>query len=159
VSERIPRRLRLQNVDPGSLGGKLPSTEKSMYRATTRAVQVTVEANYLEEESSPGEGRFFWAYTIEIVNLGTRAVQLRSRYWRITDASGRVEEVRGLGVVGKQPKIEPGESFQYTSGCPLPTPSGIMVGTYQMESEDGDMFVVEIPAFSLDLPNTKRVLN
>ena len=130
-----------------------------MYRATTRAIQVTVEPNFLEDESSPAERRYFWAYTIEIVNLGNQIVQLRSRYWRITDASGRVEEVRGMGVVGKQPTLKPGESFQYTSGCPLPTPSGIMVGTYQMQTEAGDLFVVDIPAFSLDLPNTKRVLN
>lgn len=130
-----------------------------MYRATTRAIQVTVEPSFLEEESAPAEGRFFWAYTVEIVNLGTEIVQLRSRYWRITDASGKTEEVRGLGVVGKQPKLNPGASFQYTSGCPLPTPSGIMEGTYQMQAEDGEFFVVAIPAFSLDLPGIKKVVN
>jgi ApaG protein len=130
-----------------------------MYRATTRAIQITVEPNFLEDESAPGDGRFFWAYTIEIVNLGTEVVQLRSRYWRITDATGKTEEVRGMGVIGKQPTLKPGESFQYTSGCPLPTPSGFMVGSYQMQTEGGDLFVVDIPAFSLDLPNARRVLN
>jgi ApaG protein len=130
-----------------------------MYRSTTRAIQISVEPSYLEAESAPGEGRFFWAYTIEIANLGEETVQLRSRFWRITDAAGRTEEVRGPGVIGKQPTLRPGETFRYTSGCPLPTSSGFMVGTYQMQTDTGEMFIVDIPAFSLDMPGPKRVLN
>lgn len=131
-----------------------------MYQATTRDIRVKVEPSFLEEESNPEENRYFWAYTIEVSNLGLDTVQLRSRYWRITDASGKVEEVRGPGVVGKQPTLKPGETFTYTSGCPLTTPSGIMVGTYHMQSTGtGEMFIVDIPAFSLDRPGTRRVVN
>jgi ApaG protein len=130
-----------------------------MYRKTTRAIQVTVEPSFVETESSPEEGRYFWAYKIEISNLGKEVVQLKSRHWRITDANGRVEEVRGTGVVGKQPVLKPGETFAYTSGCPLTTPSGIMVGTYQMETERGEMFAIAIPAFSLDVPDAPRTMN
>jgi ApaG protein len=128
-----------------------------MYRAVTKAIQVTVEPSFVEAES--GGGRWFWAYTIEIANLGSEVVQLRSRHWRITDANGRTEEVRGAGVVGKQPVLKPGETFSYTSGCPLPTPSGIMVGTYQMQNETGETFSIAIPAFSLDLPDARRTVN
>ena len=130
-----------------------------MYRASTRAIQVTVEPSFLESESAPAEDRYFWAYTIEIVNLGQEIVQLRSRFWRITDARGRIEEVRGPGVVGKQPVLRPGDRFRYTSGCPLATPSGFMVGSYQMQTERGELFLVDIPAFSLDMPSRGRVLN
>jgi ApaG protein len=130
-----------------------------MYRATTQGVRVTVEPHFLEERSSPEEGRFFWAYTVQIENTDKRTVQLRSRYWRITDEQGRVEEVRGAGVVGEEPVLEPGAMFTYTSGCPLTTPSGIMAGWYQMERDDGSLFNVEIPAFSLDSPLGKRALN
>jgi len=130
-----------------------------MYRATTRAIQVTVEPNFVDEESSPSESRYFWAYKIEIANLGQEVVRLRSRHWHITDGNGRVEEVRGAGVVGKQPVLKPGETFAYTSGCPLTTPSGIMVGTYQMQNERGETFSIDIPAFSLDLPHARRTVN
>ena len=130
-----------------------------MYRETTRAIQVTVEPSFVEAESSPEEGHYFWAYKIEIANLGQEVVRLRSRHWRITDANGRVEEVRGAGVVGKQPLLKPGESFAYTSGCPLATSSGIMVGTYQMQAENGELFSIAIPAFSLDLPDVPRTMN
>ena len=130
-----------------------------MYRATTHAIQVTVEPTFVEAESSADDGRYFWAYSIEIANLGEEVVQLRSRHWRITDANGRTEEVRGAGVVGKQPVLKPGETFSYTSGCPLPTPSGIMVGTYQMENQKGERFSIAIPAFSLDLPDAQRTVN
>ena len=128
-----------------------------MYRATTRSIQVTVEPSFVESES--GEGRYFWAYKIEIVNLGKEAVRLRSRHWRITDGNGRTEEVKGAGVVGKQPTLKPGETFSYTSGCPLSTTSGIMVGTYQMQDEKGEIFSIAIPAFSLDLPDARRSVN
>ncbi len=130
-----------------------------MYKAITRSIQVTVSPAYVEEQSSPADSRYFWSYTIEIVNLGLDVVQLRSRLWHITDANGRTEEVRGSGVVGKQPVLKPGESFEYTSGCPLSTPSGIMVGSYQMQTEAGEMFLVDIPAFSLDLPGGRRVMH
>lgn len=128
-----------------------------MYRATTRLIQVTVEPSFVESES--GDGRYFWAYTIEIANQGPEVVQLRSRHWRITDGNGKTEEVRGAGVVGKQPVLKPGETFSYTSGCPLSTPSGIMVGDYQMQNDRGESFSIAIPAFSLDLPDAKRTMN
>jgi ApaG protein len=129
-----------------------------MYRAVTRDIRVTVTPHYLADRSSPADGRFFWAYTIEIVNLGDVTVQLRSRHWRITDAHGNRQEVKGPGVVGEQPVLKPGERFEYTSGVPLATPTGTMAGTYQMVSE-GETFDVEIPAFSLDSPHGRRVLH
>ena len=130
-----------------------------MYEATTSGVRIRVEPSFLEDQSAPEENLYFWAYTIEIANVGERTVQLRSRHWRITDANGRTEEVRGPGVVGKTPVLKAGESFRYTSGCPLSTPSGIMVGTYQMEGPGGGMFDVRIPAFSLDSPHQPVRLN
>lgn len=130
-----------------------------MYETTTRSIQVTVEPTFVEAESSPDDSRYFWAYAVEITNNGDEVVQLHSRYWRITDAYGRTEEVRGEGVVGEQPVLRPGEVFSYTSGCPLTTPSGIMVGSYQMQNDKGDVFSIAIPAFSLDLPDTQRTVN
>jgi ApaG protein len=130
-----------------------------MYRAVTRGIQVTVVPRFLDDRSSPEDGRFFWAYTIEIVNLGSVTVQLKTRHWRITDGQGHVQEVRGPGVVGEQPVLKPGERFEYTSGVPLSTPTGLMAGTYQMVTEAGDRFDVEVPAFSLDSPHTTRVLH
>ena len=129
-----------------------------MYEAETQGVVVRVVTSYLPEQSDPPE-RYIWAYMIEIENTGRRAVQLISRHWIITDALGRVEEVEGPGVVGEQPVIAPGESYQYTSGCPLPTPSGSMAGTYHMRVEGGGAFEAEIPAFSLDLPGQRRTVN
>jgi ApaG protein len=107
----------------------------------------------------PQSGRYFWSYTIEIANLGEETVTLLSRYWKITDGNGKIQEVRGEGVVGEQPTIGPGSSFTYTSGCPLETPQGIMVGTYVMEGPGGELFTVDIPAFSLDMPTAQRVLH
>jgi len=130
-----------------------------MYRATTRSIRVTVEPQFLDDRSSPELNRYFWAYTVEIANLGKEQVQLRSRFWRITDARGHVEEVRGPGVVGEEPVLKPGEAFTYTSGCPLTTPSGIMAGWYQMELAGGGEFNVEVPAFSLDSPYQARLVN
>jgi ApaG protein len=130
-----------------------------MYRATTRNVQITVTPEYSSDRSSPGEDEYFWAYTIEILNLGEDAVQLISRHWKITDAAGRTEEVMGAGVVGKQPLLRKGERFEYTSGVPLKTPSGLMSGTYQMVTDLGDRFDAEVPAFSLDAPQAKRVVH
>jgi len=130
-----------------------------MYRAVTRGIRVTVMPQYLADRSSPEDERFFWAYKIEIANLGTVTVQLRSRHWKITDGHGNLQEVRGPGVVGEQPTLKPGERFEYTSGVPLPTPTGMMTGSYQMVGENGENFDVEIPAFSLDSPHSKRVLH
>jgi ApaG protein len=130
-----------------------------MYSATTRSITVTVKPVFLEDQSSPRDNHYVWAYHVRIENRGNATVQLRSRYWHITDARGHVQEVRGAGVVGEQPVLKPGEAFEYTSGTPLPTPSGIMTGTYQMESEGGGAFDVEIPAFSLDSPHQANRLN
>jgi ApaG protein len=130
-----------------------------MYRALTRGIEVTVTPRFIPDRSSPQEGLYFWAYTIEIANRGGEAVQLKTRHWRITDALGRMQEVRGAGVVGEEPVLEPGESFEYTSGVPLPTPSGFMVGSYGMVSARGEQFDIEVPAFSLDAPDADRVIN
>jgi ApaG protein len=130
-----------------------------MYTAVSNKIKVTVRPKYLVEQSEPDEGRYFWSYTIEIANVGDTIVQLTHRHWQITDANGAREEVRGPGVVGEQPKLKPGDAFTYTSGCPLRTPSGIMVGTYRMVDESGEAFDVAIPAFSLDSPHVKRMLN
>jgi ApaG protein len=130
-----------------------------MYSETTRSIKVTVKPIYLEDQSSPVENHYVWAYHVRIENCGGETVQLRSRYWRITDGRGQVQEVRGPGVVGEQPVLGPGEAFEYTSGTPLPTPSGIMVGAYQMETRGGGSFSVRIPAFSLDSPHQPVRLN
>lgn len=130
-----------------------------MYTATTGSISVSVEPEYLADRSDPAQGRFFWAYTIEITNNGPTPVQIIARHWVITDQTGKREDVRGLGVVGEQPVIEPGAAFTYTSGCPLPTPSGTMVGTYQAIGANGETFSVAIPAFSLDMPGIRRVLH
>lgn len=130
-----------------------------MYSATTREIKITVRTAYLDEQSAPADSHFVWAYHIRIDNLGSETVQLLSRHWRITDAKGEVHEVRGPGVVGEQPVLEPGDYFEYTSGTPLSTPSGIMAGTYQMENERGERFDVKVPAFSLDSPYQPVRLN
>jgi ApaG protein len=133
--------------------------EATMYRIVTREIEVTVTPRFLPERSSPENSYFFWAYTIGIANRGEETVQLKTRHWRITDALGRLQEVRGAGVVGEEPELAPGESFEYTSGVPLPTPSGFMVGSYGMVTRRGERFDIEIPAFSLDSPNAKRTIN
>ena len=130
-----------------------------MYRATTRQIEVKVTPEFLPERSSREEGYFFWAYTIEIRNRGAETVQLKTRHWRITDALGRVQEVNGAGVVGEEPVLAPGGHYEYTSGVPLPTPSGIMAGRYGMVSDGGEAFEIEIPAFSLDAPGAGRTVN
>jgi ApaG protein len=130
-----------------------------MYKAVTRGIQVTVRPEFLEQESTPRQGRFFWAYTVEIANLGIETVQLKTRHWRIIDGDGKLQEVRGPGVVGEEPVLKPGESFTYTSGCPLSTPHGSMSGEYQMHTQDGESFPVTIPAFPLDSPHAKRVVH
>ncbi|WP_112663813.1 Co2+/Mg2+ efflux protein ApaG [Microvirga flavescens] len=130
-----------------------------MYKAITRGISVMVTPRFMPEESSPEEGRYFFAYTVEIINTGLERVQLRSRYWKIIDQYGRIQEVRGAGVVGEQPVLGPGESYNYTSGCPLPTPSGTMQGSYVMETSSGESFNAEIPAFSLDSPHIKKTVH
>ena len=130
-----------------------------MYRAVTRSIEVVVTPRFVADKSSPEDNYFFWAYTIAITNNGTDTVQLKTRHWRITDASGRRQEVRGPGVVGEQPVLNPGQSFEYTSSCPLATSSGLMVGDYEMETQAGETFLIRIPAFSLDSPQGTRRLN
>ena len=130
-----------------------------MYETVTRDICVAVEPHFLADQSQPDQNRYVWAYRVTIRNDGGRTVQLRSRYWRITDGAGRVQEVRGDGVVGKQPRLAPGESFQYTSGTPLPTPSGFMTGTYQMQTGEGEEFDIDIPTFSLDSPHQSPIVH
>lgn len=130
-----------------------------MYSAVTRNISVTVQPFYLADQSDPGQGRYVWGYRVTIDNQSDHRVKLLSRYWHITDGAGKIEVVRGAGVVGEQPELDPGDSYQYTSGCPLSTPSGIMVGRYTMRNARDEMFDVDIPAFSLDLPGTKRTVN
>jgi ApaG protein len=132
---------------------------KEPYRAVTRQIEVKVVPRFMPERSSPENGYFFWAYTITLTNLGGETVQLKTRHWRITDAQGRLQEVRGEGVVGEQPVLKPGENFEYTSGVPLPTASGFMTGTYGMVSVAGETFDIEIPAFSLDTTQQGRTIN
>ncbi|SDD81539.1 Co2+/Mg2+ efflux protein ApaG [Rhodospira trueperi] len=125
-----------------------------MYSSTTRDIHVTVRPLFLEDQSEPDEGHFVWAYQVVIGNEGANAVQLMRRHWVITDANGSMRDVEGAGVVGAQPVLHPGEVFEYTSGCPLTTPSGFMRGSYTMRwVETGEVFQVEIPAFSLDSPH------
>jgi ApaG protein len=123
-----------------------------MYSETTRSIKVTVRPMYLDQHSSPAENHYVWAYHVRIENEGGETVQLRNRHWQITDELGRLQEVRGPGVVGEQPVLQPGQSFEYTSSCPLTTPSGFMVGDYEMETPAGEKFLIRVPAFSLDTP-------
>ncbi|MDX2112141.1 MAG: Co2+/Mg2+ efflux protein ApaG [Alphaproteobacteria bacterium] len=127
-----------------------------MYSKTTNHIKITVIPMYLAEQSNPAEFHYVWAYTIQIENLGQDKVQLLNRHWRITDGHGALQEVRGPGVVGEQPLLEPGDHFQYTSGVALKTNSGIMTGTYEMINDQDQIFLVEIPAFSLDSPEQVR---
>ncbi|PLW75787.1 Co2+/Mg2+ efflux protein ApaG [Cohaesibacter celericrescens] len=129
------------------------------YKAITGTVQVVVKPEYQPHRSVPNTGQHVWAYHVEICNLGQSDIQLRSRYWRIIDAHGRVQEVRGRGVVGEEPLIEAGDCYSYSSGCPLDTDSGIMSGHFEMEADDGHKFEVTIPTFSLDIPDRTIILN
>ena len=130
-----------------------------MYERVSRSIKVVVQPQYLDGQSKPEEDHFVWAYTITVENHGRETVTLRTRYWKITDATGKVQEVRGAGVVGETPTLKPGDSFTYTSGCPLKTPSGFMVGAYQMQNAAGELFNVEIPPFSLDSPHDRHAIN
>ncbi len=129
------------------------------YARTTREITVSVDPIFLDDESDPDSGLFFWAYHVVIRNNGEDTVQVISRYWRITNAQGALHEVRGEGVVGEQPVLGPGDAFEYTSGTPLSTPSGIMGGSYQVTSSGGDAFEIDIPTFSLDSPYQGRTVN
>lgn len=129
------------------------------YEAETEGVVVRVVPAFLEEESSPEDNRFIWAYHVEIENRGRRTLQLMTRHWYITDRDGCVQEVNGSGVVGQNPVLRPGARFEYTSGCPLNAPSGMMRGAYRLEDENGDMLEARIPLFALDSPYDKRAPN
>ena len=130
-----------------------------MYRAVTRNIEVVVTPRFVADRSSPENNYFFWAYTISITNKGTETVQLKTRHWRITDAHGRRQEVRGAGVIGEEPVLKAGEAFEYTSGVPLQTSSGFMTGSYGMVTVGGEHFDVDIPVFSLDSSEAKRTIN
>jgi ApaG protein len=130
-----------------------------MYQETTRGIEVTVEPYYLAEQSDPADSRYVWGYRIVIANNSAATVKLMNRYWHITDENGQIDEVTGPGVVGEQPVLGPGDTYEYNSGCPLDTPSGMMFGHYQMLADSGEMFDVAIPAFSLDAPGLQRTLN
>ncbi|WBV42628.1 Co2+/Mg2+ efflux protein ApaG [Pseudoroseomonas cervicalis] len=135
-------------------------SQPPLFTATTQDIRVSVRAFFLEDQSNPEQSHFVWAYRVTIENLGQRTVQLLRRSWQITDAQGRMQQVHGPGVVGEQPVLEPGESFEYTSGTPLSTPSGFMRGTYHMvETASGEAFDIAIPAFSLDSPHQTGALH
>jgi ApaG protein len=133
--------------------------DRTPYTATTRGIVVSVEPTYLDARSSPDDSQYFWAYRVIIENQGRETVQLLNRHWMISNSRGELTEVKGPGVVGEQPVLKPGERHEYTSGAPLDTPSGMMGGSYQMESETGERFDIEIPTFSLDLPDHGVLLN
>ncbi len=131
-----------------------------MYEQETAGIVVRVEPHFLTEESAPDQGRFVWAYTVEIENCGPDAVQLVSRFWRITDENGLTQEVRGPGVIGQQPVIGPGQSFRYSSAAPLAAPSGMMMGAYSMlRLDNGQPFDIAVPLFALDSPHQSRLVN
>ncbi len=123
-----------------------------MFTKTTHNIKITATPQFLAEHSEPSDSHYVWAYTIELENYSDTPVQLMNRHWKITDASGLTQEVRGAGVVGEQPVLKPGEAYQYTSGTALATASGLMLGEYEMTTPDGVHFEVEVPAFSLDSP-------
>ena len=127
--------------------------DRKAYKAITRGIAVSVVPTYLEADSSPSNSQYLWAYRVTIENQGRETVQLLSRHWMITNARGELTQVKGSGVIGQQPFLKPGESHAYSSGALLNTPSGMMAGSYQMESDSGERFDVEIPTVSLDAPN------
>ena len=134
-----------------------PTVAEPTSSALTDGIRVRVQSLYLPDQSSPRDDRYVFAYTITISNESPRTAQLRTRHWIITDGRGSIEEVRGDGVVGEQPKLAPGQTFQYTSGCVLTTPIGTMQGTYRMWRDDGSYFDAVIAPFSLALPASQRV--
>ena len=130
-----------------------------MYQTSTRSIVVSVEPFFVEQQSKPEERRWMFGYRVSIENQGETAVQLLTRHWQITDADGRTLDVRGDGVVGEQPRIEPGQRFEYTSGTPLATSTGMMLGSYRMTTDQGDEFDVVIPPFSLDAPGVSTTVH
>ncbi len=128
----------------------------NIFSKTTQDIKVSVIPAYLEEQSEPQDHVYVWAYTVQVENLSDQQVQLVNRYWRITDAMGQVQEVRGAGVVGEQPVLKPGEGFRYTSGTSLPTSSGLMMGEYEMKGASGEYFPIVVPPFSLDSPHQSQ---
>ncbi|HEY3638399.1 MAG TPA: Co2+/Mg2+ efflux protein ApaG [Rhizomicrobium sp.] len=136
-----------------------PRKHTYVYERTTGNIRVAVKPAYLDDQSDPSESRYVWSYAVTIENLGTESVQVISRYWHITDARGHVQEVRGPGVVGEQPVLEAGQAFEYSSGCPLPTPSGAMVGRYQLRSASGESLEADIPMFLLESPYERRQIH
>ncbi len=130
-----------------------------MYSEITNNIKISVDPTFLDDQSDPGDFHFVWAYHIRIENQGDQTVQLLRRHWHITDSNGQVQEVRGEGVVGEQPVLQPGEAYEYTSGTPLSTPSGFMAGSYQMKGSRGETFNVTVPAFSLDSPHDLNLVN
>ena len=130
-----------------------------MFTKTTNSINITVKPYYLDEQSEPDDQHYVWAYQVTINNLGQETVQLKNRYWKIIDSNGSKQEVKGEGVVGEQPILNPGEKFEYTSGTPLSTPSGFMEGYYEMETKNGNTFDATIPLFSLDSPFASMRLN
>jgi ApaG protein len=155
-------RQTIAKIDAESVASIVATTTArtlAMYRAITRNIEVVVKPQFVADRSSPENNYFFWKYTISITNNSDETVQLKTRHWRITDANGRRQEVRGAGVVGEEPVLKAGEQFEYISGVPLQTPSGFMVGSYGMVSAGGEHFDIEVPAFSLDSVESKRTLN
>jgi ApaG protein len=126
------------------------------YEAETNGVCIRVRPVFVDEQSSPEDDRFLWAYHIEIENRGAQTLQLMTRHWRITDGDGRIQHVDGAGVIGKQPVLRPGARFEYSSGCPLTTPCGMMQGAYRFEDETGASVEATIPLFALDSPYDER---
>lgn len=129
------------------------------YQATTQGVSVSVNPHYLEDQSEPENGQFTWAYRVQIENVGTQTVQVLTRHWKITNTKGESHEVIGDGLVGQKPVLEPGQTFEYTSGTPLTTPSGFMSGCFHVIAEDGILFEVTVPAFALDTPRAAKAIH
>jgi ApaG protein len=130
-----------------------------MYEQITRHIRIIVFPQFLENQSQPDDNKYVWAYTITLENRSDETVKLLTRHWVITDGLGRKQEVKGDGVIGEQPVLRPGDRFEYTSGCPLNTPSGVMSGSYGMITKQGENFDVVIPAFSLDSPYDRHSVN
>jgi ApaG protein len=154
-----PRDSHAMQEEASRRSHRLPERHALHYERTTRGIRVAVHPAFLEDQSEPEENRYFWSYTVTIENRGAETVQLISRYWHISDSAGRIQEVRGPGVVGAQPVLEPGQAFEYTSGCPLPTASGAMVGRYQMRTASGEPFEIDIPTFLLESPHERRQIH
>ena len=130
-----------------------------MFSKTTKNINISVKPFYLEDQSEPDEQHYVWAYQVTINNFSKETVQLKKRYWKITDSNGTKKEVKGAGVIGEQPILRPGEKYEYTSGAPLNTPSGFMEGYYEMETIDGNKFSATVPLFSLDSPHSSNQIN